>query len=286
MRRGSIAAPAILLALGIIFLLNNFGYLPWEIWSSLWRFWPIILILLGLEVLIGRATPGKFLLLVIFLIFIVPLLLSNILPKEVTGKDTIDISQNVGTLIGGKLEVNIPAGELKVEPEASYSAKLAEGQVSFSKVAGKPEVTFNNQNGVGALNIHGGTSSSVSLKLNTNVPYILDLSSGATNTILNLDRMQLNQLKLNVGTAKVSIKFPNFGFVQAEIQAGAATIDIEIPREVEAKIHSESNALNLNLDQGRFKKDGDSYFTSNYKPEGRNRVDIDLKTSIANVSIK
>jgi|GEM_PF-865264 len=52
----------ILIFAGIIFLLNNFGILPWNVWSSLWRFWPVFLILIGLQIIFGRSKPGRFLL--------------------------------------------------------------------------------------------------------------------------------------------------------------------------------------------------------------------------------
>jgi ABC-type polysaccharide/polyol phosphate export permease len=39
----------LLICLGIIFLLNNLGILPWTIWLSLWRLWPVLLILAGLQ---------------------------------------------------------------------------------------------------------------------------------------------------------------------------------------------------------------------------------------------
>lgn len=45
----------ILIFIGVVFLLNNFGVLSWEIWNTLWRFWPVILILGGLEILFGKS---------------------------------------------------------------------------------------------------------------------------------------------------------------------------------------------------------------------------------------
>ena len=60
----------ILIFAGVIFLLNNFGILPWNIWTSLWRFWPVFLILIGLQIIFGRSKPGSFLL-GIFSLFIV-----------------------------------------------------------------------------------------------------------------------------------------------------------------------------------------------------------------------
>jgi lia operon protein LiaF len=54
--RGSLAGPAVLIGLGIVFLLNNLGYLGWGIWDTLLRLWPVLLIAVGLDLLIGRRS--------------------------------------------------------------------------------------------------------------------------------------------------------------------------------------------------------------------------------------
>ncbi|RPJ70795.1 MAG: hypothetical protein EHM15_11320, partial [Desulfobacteraceae bacterium] len=48
--------PILLIGGGLILLLNNLGYLSWDIWGVLWRLWPVLLIAAGLEILIGRRS--------------------------------------------------------------------------------------------------------------------------------------------------------------------------------------------------------------------------------------
>jgi hypothetical protein len=60
----------ILILIGIIFLLSNFGLLSSDIWNILWKFWPIFLILLGLQVLGGRSRVGNILVSIIGVIII------------------------------------------------------------------------------------------------------------------------------------------------------------------------------------------------------------------------
>ena len=65
----------ILIFLGIIFLLNNFNLLPLYTWENIWKFWPVILILWGLEVLLGKSVVANLVIMVIT-VLIVFLLLS------------------------------------------------------------------------------------------------------------------------------------------------------------------------------------------------------------------
>ncbi|MBI4282928.1 MAG: hypothetical protein HY663_00490 [Chloroflexi bacterium] len=38
---------------GVVLLLQTLNVLPWGLWGSLWRFWPVLIIILGLGIL-GR----------------------------------------------------------------------------------------------------------------------------------------------------------------------------------------------------------------------------------------
>ncbi len=60
----------LLIGIGIVLLLNNFGLLSWNIWSVLWRFWPLILIMGGLETLFGRNMVAEIILELIIFLFI------------------------------------------------------------------------------------------------------------------------------------------------------------------------------------------------------------------------
>ena len=53
-RAPSLIWPLVLITLGVLFLLQNLGYLPWAFWSVAWRFWPVILILVGIQLFFGR----------------------------------------------------------------------------------------------------------------------------------------------------------------------------------------------------------------------------------------
>jgi len=44
----------ILIVLGTVFLLNNFGLLPWSIWGMVWRLWPLFLIIPGILILVRK----------------------------------------------------------------------------------------------------------------------------------------------------------------------------------------------------------------------------------------
>lgn len=52
-RHGNIVFGFMLITGGIILLFNTAGILPWTVWDYIWRFWPLLLILWGLQIILG-----------------------------------------------------------------------------------------------------------------------------------------------------------------------------------------------------------------------------------------
>lgn len=57
----------LLLIFGITFLLDNFRIVPWAFLNYLWRFWPVAVILWGLELISGKTIFGKLLIALIII---------------------------------------------------------------------------------------------------------------------------------------------------------------------------------------------------------------------------
>ncbi len=43
-----------LVFIGVVLLLQSLNVLPWSLWNTLWRFWPVLLITSGLGILLRR----------------------------------------------------------------------------------------------------------------------------------------------------------------------------------------------------------------------------------------
>ena len=64
----------VLIAVGVILFLNYTGVVSWVIWKSISVFWPAILVLIGLKIVLGRSAVGRavyFLLALAIIAFIV-----------------------------------------------------------------------------------------------------------------------------------------------------------------------------------------------------------------------
>ena len=50
-------AALLLIAAGVTLLLQNMGIVRWELWLEIWRFWPLVLIAIGVSLVFGRRLP-------------------------------------------------------------------------------------------------------------------------------------------------------------------------------------------------------------------------------------
>lgn len=71
---GSVMWGVVFIFAGVTFLLNNLGIISWDIWGMLWRFWPVLLVLGGLHIVLGNSSVSRFIVFVISVIVIGTLL--------------------------------------------------------------------------------------------------------------------------------------------------------------------------------------------------------------------
>ncbi|GEM_PF-4877219 len=58
-----------LLFIGTVLLLQTLDVLPWALWDTLWRFWPALLIITGLRILLRRYNAWLVSLLLLAILF-------------------------------------------------------------------------------------------------------------------------------------------------------------------------------------------------------------------------
>lgn len=58
-RHRSVVFPAMMIIVGMLFLFSNLGLLPPNFWQNIWRLWPVILILIGVEIVFNGRTGWR-----------------------------------------------------------------------------------------------------------------------------------------------------------------------------------------------------------------------------------
>jgi Domain of unknown function (DUF5668) len=304
-RRGSVIGPLILIFIGGVFLLQNAGVLPPTIWGSLWRLWPLALVIVGLELLFG-ARAG-WLVAIVGLCGIVVALGGVVAgnfgfpsPSR-AGAITRTYDTQLGDAQQASVTVRFGAGQLDIGPLAdSASGRLASmsydgpgdlvSEPSYSVVGGNGRLDYqlNGRGAPGFLPFTNDTGATphIAIDLAPSVPIsTLQVQSGAADTRIDLTGLHVNNVDMAVGAASTRLRLPDAGITTVHVTGGASTITLEVPAGVAARIHHRGGLSTLNIDQTRFPSMGDEVYQSPNWDTATNRADINLETGVTTIQV-
>ncbi|MEX0616759.1 MAG: DUF5668 domain-containing protein [Candidatus Woykebacteria bacterium] len=287
--------PGILIVFGIIFLLNNFGILPWDVWLSLWKFWPIILILVGVEILLGKPASIKTFVVLFGLVFLVPIILSyNPITNNPLATEEFEIAESLGVATSAKIILELPASTINIGSLEGSSAFLTQGKIVYSEAAKKPSVEKKETGGKMELTLTQSTQGKLpfisNLKTNANlsltslIPLEIFIKTGASTANIDLSKLKSEYLEVNSGASSLNIKLADNFSQKILIKAGASSITLEIPVKLESKVTVDSQVKSVAAPE-RFKKTADTYQTKDFE-KANVRGEIEIKSAAGSITIK
>ena len=297
-------APLVLIFIGVVFLLENTGYLPPNFWVNLWRLWPLLLVLAGIELLLANRIPWFILAGLAVVVLIVGAIAVNAnVATPVTRTTATQADTDVGGAAEAAVSVRFGAGQLTVGPLAEpRPAQLASmsytgppemaPQANYTVLPGglgRLDYQVSGRSGPGFLPFAGGRSGSprMELSLSPEVPISsLNLQTGATEARLDLSSLRVSNIEMSVGAATTSVRLPEkAGLTTMHVSGGASTITLEIPQGVAARIQHHGGLSTLNVDQNRFPSVGEGQYRSADYDTAPNKVDVTLETGVTTIQV-
>jgi hypothetical protein len=273
--------PAILISLGAVFLLNNFEILPWDIWLSLWKFWPVILILVGVEILMGKNASIKTFVILFGLIFLVPILLSyNPISNNPLATDELKIEESLGTATKARVNLDFPTSNIKIDSLDTDSAFLVEEKKEDSGVT----VLNLSQPFEGKLPFISNLKTTTEISLTPVVPIEIFAKTGASSANFDLSQLTVEYLEVNSGASTITIKFAEDFSQKVLINTGASNVTLEIPEKLETKVTVDSQVKSVDFSE-RFKEVEGRYQTENFE-KSTTKAEITIKATAGSVVIK
>jgi len=265
MRKGGLLWGFLLLLAGILFLLDNLGFLPI---SALSLFFSSALILIGLWFLVG------------------PLVFR-------TAVENRALAIPVDGVTEAKLKIRHGAGGLNLSSMAG-NANLLEGTFT-----GGVEETVNRSGARATIKLRvpemewwGFPSSSPvdgfkwDMTLNQTTAYALDVQTGASKNRFDLHDLIITSIKMESGGNDTEITLPSqAGYTRCDFQFGSARLEAHIPQNVAASIKINGALLDTSgIDLTRFPKVGEVYQSAQYDTAA-NKVEIVIEAGVGKVVI-
>jgi hypothetical protein len=258
-RSSSVVFPLLLIGFGVLVLIwrevPNFNPGP-----VVWRYWPLLLILVGAGMFFDRAQRhsypesapripiGSTIGTVVFLIILAILLWHH---RGEAHRDWVSASSSAGHRShevqtidrkgakAARVIVHMPAGELIIsggaeqlmEADFSQGASWESPTVDYSVDDSTGELTINQQ----SSNHFMSNSDNVwKLKLDNELPIDLEIDMGAGKGDLNLSKLDLTRLQLNIGAGQVHVDLTGERGkdLQANIHGGVGEAIVRLPKNV------------------------------------------------------
>jgi hypothetical protein len=264
-RRGSFTIALLLIIAGLLFLYANLRP-EWNPWPLISRYWPVLLILLGLgklwDVLRAPRAPGPagaaqpvrrtgeaaaifiLLLLVVFAIFRghgYSRMLHETKWVDAEGAESV------------RVNIEMPAGRLNISGGA---AKLLEADLDYREAEGQPEISYDHSGKEGRLSItQSGTShlgrggNNWKLRLNNDAARELRVEMGAGQGNLDLKGIQLSRLTVDIGAGEINADLRGDWKqnVDVRIEGGVGSANIRLPKSVGVRVHAEGGIGSIDV---------------------------------------
>ena len=258
MYRGPILFPLVLIALGFLLLFSNLGYIQFDFWQFVKTWWPLIFIIMGLDVLLGsvRARGAK--------------------PRT--------LALDLGTAAQADVSINFGAGELTIGKAAlgKIVDGTFEGDVRYdARPDGRVWLKLE------PLNWWGWSSGGYrwNIGLTDAVPLKLTLDGGAANTNADLTELKISELRVKTGASSTTIRLPRAaGTTSVRINAGAASVKLFVPEGVAARIHSSMAIGSNDINRQRFPLSGSDYVSPDYAT-ALNKIDIQFEGGVGSLAV-
>ena len=292
------------ISIGGLVLLGNLTDLNFT-WNSAWKFWPMVLILIGVSILvkneIGKGIVAGLAALVLALtIYASVSATTNLIDNdfemnfgdEVAVFDTTYFSQEYSDSIKtASLNFSGGAGGFKMlTPTDKLLDFRTEGvrenfYLERNDVDSHSEINFEMKSNHSIKLGKNNYKNNVELSLNSNPEWDLNFDVGAASLDLDLTQYKINKLDIDMGAAALNVKLGNLADVtRFKINAGASDIDILIPDSVGCEIKSDA-ALSSKNYEGFSKVSKDLYRSENFDKYLK-KIYIDIDCGVSSIDVK
>ena len=259
-KRGSFFWPVILIGIGIICLLVNFNVIAPVSIGTILRFWPALLILIGLDILFGRRSSwvgGVFGLLTIgFVIFFL-----------VFGPST-------GMSAPSQMRVDVYSEPLGTTTQANYLFETSSESVEISTLKDSQDLIYATLAHQGTINftVNGDTNKTIALSedylsnswlnwdfsfdnpgwkigLAPDVVTDLTLDGGSGSITADLSGIQLHSLTARLGSGSSNFTLPESKTpIEASFDSGSGSVTIILPRYTTITLTLMSGSGSVHID--------------------------------------
>jgi len=293
-QREGLVGAIFMIGLGVVFLLSNLGYINIDVWRLVLNLWPLLLVAIGLDLVLGRRSiwaslVGLLLLLALLAgalwMFGVTIETGQSLPGE-------QIQQELGEASSAQIILDNGAGDVFVHSMDDPALLVSGKVVSQGGIETIQEYSLNGNRGIYRLRQSGAT---IGFRIGSEertwdvgvtgaIPLEIRLNQGAGRSTLELRKLNVDRLDVSTGVGQVRVVLPETGGMRGKINAAIGQIVIEVPKGIGLRFRSGVALGNVNTPPGYGKSD--RVYTSPDYEQAQVKIELEADLAIGNITIR
>ena len=305
-RKGFSLFGLLLIALGALLLLNVVGALSLGVWFELAKYWPALLVIVGVKMLLAPRAPLVGLA-AVSLILVAAVAAASFTMDSRQPADAPVVASYEAPLGDAEtldLGMGFAGGSVTLRPAPAGGSQLLAADFSGagadvihdrrgrdSKIylsTGDWSVDWDGAVNVNMASDVGGFPGVVDWDLLVSPDVALELEIGAGASDLDLDLRRLNVKRLSIGAAASDVRIilpESAGVTKVEIEAAFADVDIIVPAGVAIRLERESLLNQIDISTSRFPEVPGGYKSPGYAA-AENRVSVNISALASDLTVR
>lgn len=292
MRSNKIGFGIFLIAIGIVWTLVSIGILSWSSFDSLYKLWPLLLVVLGISTMFRNNAVVRTVAWLLFLVIVLGYGFFAGNAKRDDGATALNGHVTYEKLAETKNgELNVSLGGIKIDVDSTGN-NLMEGDISGREIS--KAMNYSNENETAIINIDrkkyifpnpDKINEECLLHLNNDILWDMNFKVGASKGTVDMSDLKVRDLNIDTGAGKFDLTFGSkYKMANVKINAGASSFDLNIPKGTGVRVKM-NEALSSNNFASLGWQKADGVYSSPDYTAAENKIDIEVHMGVGKFDV-
>ncbi|MHB0988488.1 MAG: LiaI-LiaF-like domain-containing protein [Bellilinea sp.] len=249
--------PVALIGIGVVWLLGTLGVIPNANFASLASLWPLLLVVIGLDILIGRrsAAGGALVGLIAVALVVFFLIAGPALGLTTSGTlKTEVLSSEMGTATVADITLDFSSQPVTIDALTDKTSLLKGeidyyGTLNYSESGDKTRRIRLERSGNSGITFDWDPNARWDIGLTPNLPIDLTIDGGSGSSDLDLSELRLISFTIDQGSGSLEMQLPaSTQPYRANITGGSGSMNIAFPSDGDITVRLDGGSGSINLD--------------------------------------